>query len=80
VARPKVHHEDMTSVTVRIPTRFATAIEELAAERGVPKSELYREAVRAFLFPEARPAGGQARARRVDRTPKRTRGVTLVQL
>ena len=46
-----------SQITVRIPEALVTALDRLAAERGVGRSELVRQAIRAHLERPAGPEG-----------------------
>jgi metal-responsive CopG/Arc/MetJ family transcriptional regulator len=46
-------------VTFRIPRELARALNRSARERGVPKSQLVREALREYLAAEPEPEPGE---------------------
>lgn len=44
-----------TQTTIRLPRQLASALEALAEERGVPKSQLIREALERYLSSNVEP-------------------------
>lgn len=52
-----------TQTTIRLPRRLADALDRLARERGVPKSQLIREALDRYLAEPVGPAPDRVRER-----------------
>ena len=52
-----------TQTTFRLPTPLAQALTRLARERGVPKSQLVREALEQYLAQDEPPSPSQVRER-----------------
>lgn len=56
-------HPMTTQTTFRLPTTLARALARQARERGVPKSQLVREALEQYLAEGAPPTAGLVRER-----------------
>jgi len=61
-------------LTLRLAAELARALARRARERGVPKSQLAREAVSAYLLPEATPVSAPPRELTAREAAVRWRG------